>query len=84
MVKIANLNSMVTYLRKIIKISPIIFSLSCDLLSAVNKVNVVSASGEILSLRNIPFLFKNQTKAKAPLRLLPSTNGWSLTKKYNK
>ena len=53
---------------------PRILSLFLGLLSATRSVNAVSASG-ISFVREIPAFLKNQTNAKAPLRLFPSVNG---------
>ena len=51
------------FFRKSNKTKPIIFSLSLGLLSAINKVKAVNASGVRLA-RNIFAFLKNQTKAK--------------------
>ena len=50
-------------------------SFSFGLLSATRRVSEVSASGFMRKGLSKPAFFRNQTKAKAPERLLPSING---------
>lgn len=57
------------------KIKRIIRSLFFGSLWATIKVITVSAAGLIFVLSKIPARFKNQTKAYAPLLLLPSKKG---------
>ena len=60
---------------RINKINPIMRSFSFGLLSATRSVSEVSASGFMRKGLSKPVFFRNQTKAKAPERLLPSING---------
>lgn len=57
------------------KTTPTIRFFSLGLLSAISRVSVVRASGEIREESSSFALRKNHMKANAPLRLFPSVNG---------
>ena len=67
-----------SYLPIIAITSLIIFSLCAGLLSATRIVSVVKASGEIRPKSKHFCFSKNHINEKAPVLLLPSTNGWFL------